>query len=142
MKLQKGFSLIELMVVVAIIAILTSVALPAYQDHVTSGKLAEAIANLSDAKVKMEQAYQDDKTYDRAGDGVTCPNNILAASKYFTYTCSNLGPITFTVTATGIGSVAGFSYSITEANVRSTVATPAGWGGPAACWITKKGGAC
>ena len=142
MKLQKGFSLIELMVVVAIIAILTSVALPAYQDHVTSSKLSEAIANLSDAKVKMEQAYQDGKTYDPNGDGATCPNNILAASKYFNYTCSGLSPLGYTITATGTGSVAGFSYSIDQSNARTTVSTPAGWGGPALCWITKKGGAC
>lgn len=142
MKLQKGFSLIELMVVVAILGMIAAVALPAYQDYVTSGKLVEATANLSDAKVKMEQAFLDQRSYDFTGDGVTCPPAVLAASKYFTYTCAGLSPIGFTVTATGIGSVAGFSYSIDQANTRLTVATPAGWSGPAACWITKKGGAC
>jgi type IV pilus assembly protein PilE len=142
MKLQKGFSLIELMIVVVIVGIIAAAALPAYQDYVTSGKLVEATANLSDAKVKMEQAYLDRRTYDFAGDGVTCPPAILAASKYFTYTCAGLSPIAFTVTATGTGSVAGFVYSINETNTRSTVATPAGWGGPQACWVTRKGGAC
>jgi type IV pilus assembly protein PilE len=142
MKLQKGFSLIELMIVVVIVGIIAAAALPAYQDYVTTSKLIEATANLSDAKVRMEQAFMDNRTYNAAGDGVTCPASILAASKYFNYTCAGLSPTTFTVIATGTGSVAGFVYSINEANLRSTVATPAGWGGPQACWITRKGGAC
>jgi type IV pilus assembly protein PilE len=144
MKLQKGFSLIELMIVVVIVGILASVALPAYQDHVMSGKLTEATSNLADAKVKMEMAFVDYKgTYDgAANDGVTCPPSILAASKYFNYTCSGLSGLGFKVTATGTGSALGFVFSIDQANIRLTEATPAGWGGAAPCWKTKKGAAC
>jgi type IV pilus assembly protein PilE len=133
MKQQNGFTLIELMIVVAIIAILSSVALPAYQDYVTRSKLTEATSVLSDARIKMEQYFQDNLTY-VAGP---CP----AASANFTYACV-LAAQTYTITASGTGSVAGFGYSINQANVKSTTSLKTGWGTPGACWITNKGGTC
>lgn len=141
MKLQKGFSLIELMLAVVIVGILASVALPAYEDYVTGGKLVEATSNLANAKIRMEQSFQDSRTYDTNGDGTTCP--FVLTSQHFVYTCSGLSPTTFLVTATGTGAATGFTYTIDEANNRQTTSFKAGWGvAPAACWITKKGGSC
>ncbi|HAF00275.1 MAG TPA: pilus assembly protein PilE, partial [Methylophilaceae bacterium] len=60
---QKGFTLLELMIVVAIVGILASIAIPAYQDYVKKGKAAEAPGALADLRVKMEQCFQDNRDY-------------------------------------------------------------------------------
>ena len=56
--LQKGFTLIELMIIVAIIGILVSVALPAYQDYTIRTKMAEAVLALSACRVAVTEVYQ------------------------------------------------------------------------------------
>ena len=63
LKVQKGFTLIELMIVVAIIGILATIALPAYSNYVRSGKATEATSTLASARVQMEQHFQDNRTY-------------------------------------------------------------------------------
>jgi type IV pilus assembly protein PilE len=130
MKLQRGFTLIEVMIVVAIIAILASVAFPSYQDYVTRAKLTEAMSGLSDGRIRMEQFFQDNRTYD-AGP---CPSN----TDDFTYACID-DATTFLITATGTGNLSAFSYTINESNTK-TSDTP--WGDSAACWVLKKGGSC
>ena len=131
MKTIKGFTLIELMIVLVVIAILTAVALPAYTNYVTRGKLAEATSALSDGRVKMEQFFQDNRTY----VGGPTP----AATTNFTYATSNLSTTTYTITATGIGSVSAYSYTIDQNNTKAS-ATP--WGNSATCWVVNSGGGC
>lgn len=135
MSKQQGFTLVELMIVVVVIGILASLAIPSYSNYTIRGKLAEATSTLSDGRVKMEQFFQDNRTYANG----TCP----AATTNFTYACSNLTAATYTITATGNGNLSVFSYTIDQSNTKQTTALKSGWGTvPANCWITSSGGSC
>ncbi|MDO8934179.1 MAG: type IV pilin protein [Rhodocyclaceae bacterium] len=141
MKLSKGFSLIELMIVVVIIAILATVALPAYKDYLIRGKITEAYSELSSMRAKIEQFFLDNRTYEGAcAAGTVAP---LPTGKYFSYACT-LAATTYTVTATGVPAegMSGFTYTINESNVRATTSVPAGWATNATCWVTAPGGSC
>lgn len=127
-----GFTLIEVMITVAIIGILATIAIPAYTDYVTRGRLAEAHSTLADMRVRMEQFYQDNRTYAGA------PACTGTTGKYFTYSCPTANATLFTARASGMG----FVFEIDQANARSTPTVPSGWTSSASCWITKKGGVC
>lgn len=140
---QKGFTLIELMIVVVIVAILAAVALPAYQDYVVRAKIPDATSALASKRVQMEQYFQDNRTY---VGGTACDAD-TTTSRYFTFSCPAAATATtYTIQASGADSMAGFTYTIDDTNTKtSTIAAPAseGWRATnAACWITKKGGQC
>ncbi|MFY9314461.1 MAG: type IV pilin protein [Burkholderiales bacterium] len=137
MRTTKGFTLLELLTVVGIIAILGAISVPFYNDYVTRSKITEATSALSDGRVKLEQFFQDNRTY----TGGPAPTS----TTYFTYAVGGASTTAYTLTATGIGSMAGFTYTINEANTRSTTAAPSGWAAasmPTSCWIVRKGGKC
>ena len=54
-KDQKGFTLIELMIVIAIVGILAAIALPAYQDYIVRAKISEAVAGMAEAKTSVTE---------------------------------------------------------------------------------------
>jgi type IV pilus assembly protein PilE len=137
MKMQKGFTLIELMIVVVIIGVLTAVALPAYRDYVMRGKLIQATSALTDARLKYEQYFQDHQNSYVGAEAVYCP----ATTAYFAFICPAPTAFAYSITAVGTGDMALFSYDIDQDNNRNTLST--GWFDPPnTCWITKKGGQC
>ncbi|MBD9396448.1 pilin [Pseudomonas sp. PDM11] len=108
-QMQKGFTLIELMIVVAIIGILAAVALPAYQDYTNRAKLTEVVTYLGAAKTGVAEAYASADGADaaaklasintaRAGLDATATNN---STKYVQSVSVAAGVITATVRATG-----------------------------------------
>ena len=133
---QTGFTLIELMIVVAVIGILAAIAIPNYSEYIKRGKAAEATSNLATLRVKMEQYFQDNRTY----IGGAC--SPTSGAQYFTYTCSAAPTATaYTLKATGITAkgMANFEFTLNQSNTKTskfdgTVGTT--------CWLTKKGGAC
>ncbi|MFD1217979.1 type IV pilin protein [Microbulbifer celer] len=73
MKKQHGFSLIELMIVVAIIGILAGIAWPSYQDHVQASRRADAQGALMGLAQAMEQYFTENGTYTGAADNNNVP---------------------------------------------------------------------
>ncbi len=142
MRAHKGFTLIEVMIVVAIVAILAAIALPSYTNYIRRGRIVEAVSGLSGMSVRMEQFFQDQRTYAGAcvDDSVAA---LPAATPHFKFKCSNLAATTFTVTATGKeGPMEDFAYTINQINVRATTAVPSGWTKSTSCWVIKADGSC
>lgn len=154
MILQKGFSLIELLVVLAIIGTIAAFAYPSYTDYLRRSKVTEATSNLSNVRVKMEQYFQDNRTYLNACTSPTIVTGAMPTgqdARYFDYAC-NPAPTatTYTITATAKSNldIAGLAYSINETNTKTSTVTAGstialgGWVSNAGCWTTRKGGSC
>lgn len=135
-----GFSLVELMVAVAIAAIIAAFALPSYRDHLLRSYLPEASSGLQLTALRLEQYYQDHRTYlDGKVCGVTLP-----VSQRFTFSCTlPADGQSFLLTATGTDAMAGFTLTLNHQGMPRTTALPDGWGSaPLDCWVTKRGSTC
>ena len=141
-----GFTIIELMIAVAIIAILAAVALPSYRDYILRGHLADATNGLAVMRAQMERHFQDNRTYATVGTFITpCASTDAAPRTFnlFVVSCSGTPTATaFTLQAVGSGAASGFTLTITEADVRATTAAPSGWNTCANRWLLRKGAAC
>lgn len=135
-RATKGYTLIEIMISVAIIGILTAVALPAYRDYVLRARLTEAFSALAALAPAAEQLWSNTRSF------ATVATLLPATSANFAYAASNASVSSYTVSATGAGQAAGFVFTIDQSGNRATTAVPAGWSANLACWVDKRGGKC
>lgn len=135
-----GFTLVELMMVVAMLGILTTIAVPSYRDYIVRSAITDATSNLSTRRVALEQFFQDSRTY----VGAPACTADSTTSKYFDFSCSTQTATAYTIQAQGkTGSMmAGFTFTLDQANARATTAVPSGWtrNSPDNCWVIRKGG--
>jgi type IV pilus assembly protein PilE len=129
-SISKGFTLIELMVVVAVIAILTSVALPSYLGSVERAKRAEAKAVLGQMQTWMERYFTENGRYNQNQFGQALDTVNLAyptspgggATARYTITIENVSASTYTLVAAPVNEMAGDkcgSLVVTHLGVRS-----------------------
>ena len=143
MRKSAGFTLIELMVVIVIVAILAAIAIPSYQQYIMRGKIPEATSSLSDLRLRAEKWFADNRTY--VGFDQT-----VAGARYFTYACGDgaggaVSATAFKCTASGVTAegMGNFTYTIDQSNTRtSSFGGLAGWNDSTTCWVTKKGESC
>lgn len=139
-----GFTLVEVMIVVVIIGILAAIALPQYSDYVRRARVSEALGTLAGMRPRMEQFFQDNRTFEHACDSGSVAAT-PASTKGFSFDCGSPTATTYTITATGSDGTptAGFTYTLQADGTRKTTALNAGWtGAPKDCWITSKAGSC
>ena len=140
---SRGFSLIELMIVVVIVGILAAVAIPAYSDYVRRGTVTDMVSAMSDAKLRVEQRYADNRIYSGALCGSGSTDVIITTGTNYVIKCrsSDAANQTYTITGTGSGTIAGFVYTVNEAGTKAST-VGAVWDGAAVTgrWIMKRGG--
>lgn len=130
-KLQQGFTLLELMIVVAIVGILAAIAIPAYKDYIARSKVSECAATLGACKTSVTEYYNTKNVYPADATAAGCSTN---ASQYCSGLTISTGIITSAVNAaaTGIQTTSGTTCDLVlmpqTANSEIT-----GWSGSTSC---------
>jgi type IV pilus assembly protein PilE len=138
----QGFSLIELMIALAIATIIAAIAIPGYRDYMMRARIPEATSTLSALAMRLEQHYQDHHGYgDKNGCGVAMP-----ADEFFTFQCApQHSGQSFLLTASGKGKgeMSEFTFTLDQNGNAKTIQLPEAWGTtPTNCWIAKRGATC
>lgn len=146
--LQRAFTLIEVMIVVAIVAILAAIAIPSYTEHITRGRLVEMTNAMSALQSDMQRYFNDNRTFTALPLPIVSPCTAppVIANRY-TLACTIIPaappqPEGFRIDGTGAGPLAGFTFTLNNVGAQTTTAAPPGWVNaalPVARWCTKKG---
>jgi type IV pilus assembly protein PilE len=139
-----GFTLIELMITVAIVGILAGVGYPAYTDYVRRAQLPEAFSAMADYRVKMEHYFQDFRNYGAAPGACANAANAPAwnnfqpnGAKFFTFSCASTGA-GYVITATGsAGRAVGHVYTVSHDNAQTTTQFKGQAVAGKNCWLLK-----
>ena len=143
---NRGFTLMEVMVVVAIVGLLSAIALPSYTNYVRRARMQGAFTGMSEVRFRLEQFFQNNNNYGTSA--ASCPNTItLPTPEQFTISCRwrTDGPDASTnrsylITATGTGSLSGYVFTLNEQNFQQTTAFTDASNLPRGCWMTSSGG--
>lgn len=102
-----GFTLIELMIVVAAIAILAAIALPSYKEYVQKSRRSDAMSAMGRMQLAMERWRADNPSYAKgAAPSGQYPGDAVPTSPYYNFALSGQGTTGYTVTATRAGAQA------------------------------------
>jgi prepilin-type N-terminal cleavage/methylation domain len=132
-RYRRGFTLIELMVAVAIVAILATIAFPSYQRYVLRGHRVEGQALLSEAAARQERYYSQNNAYASTAAALNMTSNVNAL-QYYSLAISNVTATTYTLTATAKGAQASdkecLTLTLDQAGTRGNTGTGTG----TTCW--------
>lgn len=141
-----GFTLVELMVVVAIVGIMAAIAVPGYGGYLQRSRIIDATSRLADFGVRMEQFFLDNRRYTATGGACGIADPAATGADAFVLKCVAADDRSYAVTATGMPgrNMTGFGYTIDQNARKKTISLPSGWAGGATdgCWVTRKDGSC
>lgn len=144
MRTQRGFTLVELMIVVAIMAILATIAYPSYVDYMIRARLVDARTGLVSLQADLERHYQDNRSYLTTGTFVSPCGRPEADRTFgqFVVSCADLKAGAYLLEATGRNLVAGFRLTVNEQGLRQTISVPPGWSTCISGWVVRRGSVC
>ena len=138
-----GFTLVEMLIAVAIAGILAAIAVPQYGSYVQRSRILDAFAKLSDYSTRMEQYFLDRRTYlDDAGGCGIAPAAVVAADAFEVACVASARSYVYTATGLGSKGMAAFVFTIGQSGSRGTASLPSGWLRTADCWTIRADGSC
>jgi len=144
-----GFTMLEVMITVAIVGVLAAIALPSYSYYITRSKIIDGTVKLGNYRNQMEKWFLDNRTYQTVpAAGTTCgvAPPVAAGNDAFALTCTAATATTYQVRADGIVAkgMSGFGYRVDQTNTKITLGLPTGWTLPSPndCYAIRKEGTC
>jgi len=144
---SSGFTMIEMMITVAIVGILAAIALPSYFEFITRSKIIDGTTKLGDFKSKMDKFFMDNRTYLNNGGTCGVANPVVSSSDYFAITCGcplAATATSYSICADGIAAkgMSNFRYTVDQTSAKSSTGPGGNTYTNPACWALRKDGSC